>query len=247
MKRLCAALIFFTRFPWGKIAQVSVDDFKHVVPYWPLVGWLTGGILAGTLWLAAQFLPIQVAWLVAIVVRLLCTGCLHEDGLSDFFDGFGGGGTRERILSIMKDSRVGTYGVVGLIGYFLLFTQMHLIPFSTLCVVAFCADAYTKAVVAQIINLLPYARTEAGSKAHVVYTRMSMQEVVVSVLAGVFPLVCWGSSDLWSVCWVPLVGFLLLCGWMHRKIGGYTGDCCGAAFLLCELMFYIAVLVGLWN
>ena len=84
MKRLLAAFIFFTRLPFWRIASVPTECFKHVVPYWPVAGWLTGGILAGTLWLFAQVLPLQVAWIGAIIVRLLITGCLHEDGLADF-------------------------------------------------------------------------------------------------------------------------------------------------------------------
>ena len=115
--RLLAAFIFFTRLPFWKIRQVPADCFKHVVPYWPLVGWLTGGIMAVSLWLAAQVLPLQVAWLVAIGMRMLATGCLHEDGLADFCDGFGGGTNRQQTLTIMEDSHIGTYGVIGLIGY----------------------------------------------------------------------------------------------------------------------------------
>ena len=86
---LFAAFIFFTRLPFWKLKEVPSECFKHVVPYWSLVGWLTGGIMAGTLWLAAQVMPLTWACLLAIVSRLLITGCLHEDGLADFFDGFG--------------------------------------------------------------------------------------------------------------------------------------------------------------
>ena len=121
---LLAALIFFTRLPFWRLRDVPSECFKHVVPYWPLVGWLTGGLMAASLWLCAQVMPLAAAWIVALTVRLLVTGCLHEDGLADFFDGFGGGTTRERTLAIMKDSHIGTYGVIGLIIYFLLMMQM---------------------------------------------------------------------------------------------------------------------------
>ena len=117
---ILAAFIFFTRLPFWRIREVPAECFKHVVPYWPLSGWLTGGIMAGVLWLSAQILPFSVAVLLALAARLLITGALHEDGLADFFDGFGGGTNRERILSIMKDSHIGSYGVIGLIFYFLL-------------------------------------------------------------------------------------------------------------------------------
>ena len=135
---ILAAFIFFTRLPFWKIREVPAKCFKHVVPYWPLTGWLTGGIMAGTLWLTGQILPVSLAWIIAIIVRLFVTGCLHEDGLADFLDGFGGGTTRERTLAIMKDSHIGSYGVIGLIFYFLLLLQMRNLPLNFLCILVFC-------------------------------------------------------------------------------------------------------------
>lgn len=226
---------------------VPADCFKHVVPYWPIVGWLTGGILAGTLWLLAQVLPLQVAWIGAIVVRLLVTGCLHEDGLADFCDGFGGGTTRERTLAIMKDSHIGTYGVVGLIVYFLLWSQMIVFPLGILCAVAFCADVYSKWCVSHMVNLLPYARKEEESKAKVLYSRMTLLEVMAGTIAGWLPLLFLQPVGWGVACFCPPIVFLLLCGWMKRRIGGYTGDCCGAVFLLGELSFYIGSMIGVWK
>lgn len=226
---------------------VPADCFKHVVPYWPIVGWLTGGILAGTLWLLAQVLPLQVAWIGAIVVRLLVTGCLHEDGLADFCDGFGGGTTRERTLAIMKDSHIGTYGVVGLIVYFLLWSQMIVFPLGILCAVAFCADVYSKWCVSHMVNLLPYARKEEESKAKVLYSRMTLPEVMAGTIAGWLPLLFLQPVGWGVACFCPPIVFLLLCGWMKRRIGGYTGDCCGAVFLLGELSFYIGSMIGVWK
>lgn len=247
MKRLLAAFIFFTRLPFGRIMAVPANCFKHVVPYWPIVGWLTGGILAGTLWLLAQVLPLQVAWIGAIVVRLLVTGCLHEDGLADFCDGFGGGTTRERTLAIMKDSHIGTYGVVGLIVYFLLWSQMIVFPLGILCAVAFCADVYSKWCVSHMVNLLPYARKEEESKAKVLYSRMTLPEVMAGTIAGWLPLLFLQPVGWGVACFCPPIVFLLLCGWMKRRIGGYTGDCCGAVFLLGELSFYIGSMIGVWK
>lgn len=226
---------------------VPADCFKHVVPYWPIVGWLTGGILAGTLWLLAQVLPLQVAWIGAIVVRLWVTGCLHEDGLADFCDGFGGGTTRERTLAIMKDSHIGTYGVVGLIVYFLLWSQMIVFPLGILCAVAFCADVYSKWCVSHMVNLLPYARKEEESKAKVLYSRMTLPEVMAGTIAGWLPLLFLQPVGWGVACFCPPIVFLLLCGWMKRRIGGYTGDCCGAVFLLGELSFYIGSMIGVWK
>ena len=242
MKHLFASFMFFTRLPFWRLASVPADSFKHVVPYWPVVGWLTGGVLAGVFWLTAGVFPAAVAWLLAVVARLFITGCLHEDGLADFCDGFGGGVGRERVLAIMKDSHIGAYGVVGLVLYFLLLSRMSVLPSLELCAVAFCADAYAKWCASQIVNVLPYARKEEESKARVVYARMSAGEFVAGLVGGWLPLFLFLPAGLWWACLCPPAVFVLLCLWMRRRVGGYTGDCCGAVFLLCELSFYLAVL-----
>ncbi len=242
---LLAAFIFFTRLPFWRIKNVPSDCFKHVVPYWSLVGWLTGGAMALTLWLCGQIMPIATAWLMAMIVRLLITGALHEDGLADFFDGFGGGTSRERILAIMKDSHIGTYGVLGLIVYFLLMMQLCVIPLETLCLMVLCGDCWAKCVASQLTNLLPYARKEEDSKAKVIYNRMSKTELCIAVVCGLLPSLLWLPKYLWIAILFPLVTFALLSYLMKRKIQGYTGDCCGATFILCELSFYIGGLV-LW-
>ena len=102
----------------------------------------------------------------ALLARLLVTGALHEDGLADFCDGFGGGTSREKILSIMKDSHIGTYGVLGLLFYFgLLWNLLSTLSLSLACMAVASGDAWSKFCSAQIINILPYARKEEESKA----------------------------------------------------------------------------------
>lgn len=207
---------------------------------------MTGGLMALTLWLCAHILPVTVAWIVAIVVRLLLTGALHEDGLADFLDGFGGGATREKVLSIMKDSHIGTYGVIGLIVYYLLLMQMTVLPLEILCLLVLCGDCWAKFVASQITNLLPYARKEEDSKSKVVYSRMRIWEICIALVAGVLPAILLLPMRFWIALLFPVPVLLLLYFLMKRKIGGYTGDCCGALFMLCELSFYIGGLI-IWK
>ena len=252
--KLLAALTFFTRLPFWRIREIPADAFKRVVPLWPLVGWLTGGLMALTLWLASQILPLTAAWIVALLVRLLLTGALHEDGLADFIDGLGGGTSRERRLAIMKDSHIGTYGVIGLIVYFALMLQLPaVISRDTLILIVLCGDPFAKCCAAQLINWLPYARTEEEAKNKTVYNRMKWHEVLVCILSGVAPIVVltllhWAPFEFLYLLGVPVVVMYLLSLLMKRKIQGYTGDCCGATFLLCELSLYLALLIAfpLW-
>ena len=240
---LLAAFIFFTRLPFWRLKEVPAECFKHVVPYWPWVGWLTGGMMVFVLWLGAQVMPISLAWTLAIVTRLLITGGLHEDGLADFFDGFGGGTTRERTLTIMKDSHIGTYGVISLIIYFLLMLEMRNLPLSLLCTLVFCGDCWGKFCASQLINFLPYARKEEDSKAKVVYNRMNRHEILISALGGTIPFLILHPFHLWMALISSILVLIFLIRLMKRRIQGYTGDCCGATFLLCELSFYLTAMI----
>ena len=239
---LLAAFIFFTRLPFWRLKEVPSECFKHVVPYWPWVGWLTGGLMAMVLGLGSQVMPVSLAWILAIVTRLLVTGALHEDGLADFFDGFGGGTTRERTLTIMKDSHIGTYGVIGLIVYFLLMLELRHLPVPVLCTLVVCGDCWGKLCASQLINFLPYARKEEESKAKVIYNRMSGKELFFCIAGGVLPLLLLPSS-LWVALIAPCLVLAFLIRMMKRRLQGYTGDCCGATFLMCEMAFYLSALI----
>ena len=100
--KILAAFIYFTRLPFYRIANVPRWYYSTVVEHWPLVGWLTGGIMAAVLYFGSWIFPYSVAVILAMASRVLITGAFHEDGLADFLDGFGGGGNdRQRILDIM--------------------------------------------------------------------------------------------------------------------------------------------------
>lgn len=244
MMRVLAAFIFFTRLPFWRLAEVPAACFKHVVSYWPLVGWLTAGLMALAYYAASLCLPVSVALLLALFTRLLVTGCLHEDGLADFFDGFGGGTNRARILEIMKDSHIGSYGVIGLIGYLgLLYATLLALPATWVGIVLLAGDPFCKSVSAQIINHLPYARKEEEAKSKTVYSRMTLGERIVCALAGLLPL-CWLPSPVygWAIAFPQILSWFLFY-FMRRKIQGYTGDCCGATFLLTEVSFYLGILL----
>lgn len=248
MKQLQAALIFFTRIPFWRIWDVPSAYFKRVVEFWPLIGWLTGGVTAGVLWLAAQVLPFPTAVIIAFTARLLLTGALHEDGMADFLDGMGGGTSRSRILEIMKDSHIGTYGVIGLVVYYLLlFSLIIALPdVATACVVIFAADTWSKCCAAQIINFLPYARKEEEAKNKTVYTRMKPGGFALCFIAGAAPLVLFPLQVLPAALF-PLVTTFCLILYMRKRIGGYTGDCCGATFLLSELSFFLGTVLLIYH
>jgi cobalamin 5''-phosphate synthase/cobalamin synthase len=238
-----AALIFFTRLPFWRVYQPPQASYKAVVEYWPLTGWLTGGAMAATLYFGSLVLPWPVAVIAAITVRLLITGALHEDGLADFLDGFGGGGDRARILAIMKDSHIGTYGVLGLIIYMsLLVATLYSMTPVIAALTVFAADPFSKMVSSQLVNMLPYARREEEAKNKTVYRKPSLAAGLSLTVQGLLPmaLMIWMTGISWYfVIAMPALVMYFLYLLMLRKIKGYTGDCCGAVCLLVELAVYL--------
>lgn len=247
MRKIAAAIIFFTRLPLWRWVDVPGSYFSRVVELWPLTGWITALVTAGVLWVSSCVFPPVTAVILALVARLLLTGALHEDGLADFCDGFGGGGSRERVLEIMKDSHIGTYGVIGLVLYYMLMVgALSSIDPWLASLAVLSADPWSKWCASQIVNVLPYARTEATAKNHTVYVRMSAGAWSLSLLLGLLPSVAIMSKAFYpviamAVC-MCVVGMLMLM--LYRRIGGYTGDCCGALALLGELSYYLTI-VGL--
>ena len=241
--RLFAAIIFFTRLPLWRVDSPPHESYRRVVDLWPLAGWITGGVTALTLYVASTVFEPAAAVATALAVRALLTGGLHEDGLADWWDAMGGGHDRERILAIMKDSHIGTYGVMSLVFYYLLSVTM-LAGFgpATACAVVLAADTWSKCCASQIINRLPYARTEQTAKNRTVYDRMPAGARVLNLGLGLVPCLLLPPALLPALA-APIVVTWIAIRTMRRAIGGYTGDCCGATTLMCELGFYAAALI----
>ena len=237
MKNIAAALTLFTRLPVWKWIDIPQSCYSTAVVYWPLTGWFTGSLTAGLFWLTAQILPAIPAVVVALTGRTLLTGALHEDGLADFCDGFGGGHSGEKILSIMKDSHIGTYGVIGLIMYYLWYASfVSSLSVQVAAAGILVSDVFAKTCAAQITNLLPYARPE-GAKNRIKYTRMTAGQLLIVIVAGCLPLALLFHLDIWLplAAILPVLTTAVLIIMMRRRLGGYTGDCCGAVCLIDEL------------
>lgn len=243
MRTLLAALMMFTRLPLWRVVQVDKRYYHDILHCWSMVGFLTGAVTWGVLWLSAQVLPLLPACVLAVAARLLLTGALHEDGLADFFDGFGGGHDRESRLRIMKDSHIGSYGVIGLIAYFLLYVSLlYSLPPGSWAASILAADVLSKLMTAAMIDSLPYARTEETSKTKVLYNRLNYVRFNL-ITAGCAVVLYFLGSSFWGLLPALLVS-LGLRFYFKRKINGYTGDCCGAAVLLTEQAYYLGTVIA---
>ena len=246
---ILATISFFTRLPLWRLADIPRSYYERVVPLWPLAGWITGGCMALVFWGASFILPTDICIVVALVARVLLTGALHEDGFADFCDGFGGGHDRKRTLEIMKDSHIGTYGVLGLVLYFMLmYCVIGGIPTEVIPLLFLCADPLCKWISSNIVRILPYARTESEAKNKLVYTAISKKESIASFVIGTLPIVLAIATGIVPLHWLyaiiaPIIVFALTTQMMRKRLNGYTGDCCGALFIMCELAFCVSIAV----
>ena len=237
-----AALIYFTRLPLPALRDSTADDWRRAATYFPFAGWGVGAAVGAVAWSASFVLPATVAAGLALAVGALLTGAMHEDGFADVCDGFGGGTTRERTLEIMRDSRIGAFGAVGLLLIVgLRWQALAALPVTLVVVAAIAAAALSRAVSISLLASLDYAR--AAGKARPVVSRLRAPRVATALVLGLLPLLFLPAA--WSGCLIALLVVRgLAVAWFRQRLGGYTGDCLGAVQQIAEiavLLVFIAL------
>jgi adenosylcobinamide-GDP ribazoletransferase len=244
---------FLTRLPTPRLATFDTRWLSESVRYFPLVGALVGAINVGVWWLTRQFLPPSVAVGLMLAVSMLVTGAFHEDGLADACDGLGAGGSRERILAIMKDSRIGAFGAIALfLSLGLKWTVLVALPAALFPLLVMTAHMLSRWYAMALIWRLPYVR-DADGKSKLFADRLSGATWVLSGAIGTLALLpAWLSIRraafeprillAAAACAALTAG--LAASYFRRRIGGYTGDCLGAVQQLTELAFLIGALAA---
>ena len=238
--------MFYTRIPCPKWVGHSPEQLNEATRYFPLIGWLVGGSTAGVIYLAQFLFPLSVSVLLGLIVSVLMTGAFHEDGWADVCDGFGGGWTKEQILLIMKDSRLGTYGTMGLLllmgTKFWALYELGQRSVNLLLVTLVVSHSVSRGLAATFIRTHAYVRDTADSKAKPVAQRLSVTNLLVAGGFALLPLVLFPRGELWLAVIPATLMRLYLGYYFNRWIGGYTGDCLGATQQLCELTIILSVL-----
>ncbi|SDQ34595.1 cobalamin-5'-phosphate synthase [Paraburkholderia fungorum] len=241
------ALGYFTRVPVPRWVGFEPHYLNAAARYFPFVGVLIGGLSALVYLAALHVFPAAVAVLLSMAASLLVTGAFHEDGLADCVDAFGGAYTREDVLRIMHDSRIGAFGAIALIVALALKWQtLAVLPPWRAASLMIAAHAASRTVAISYLATLDYVRAEG--KAKPVAQRLSGPAMLCAAVFGL-PWLLWpngvGSPD-WrfaaAAFAVLLVLRFLMGRYFVRRIGGYTGDCLGFAQQIFELSIY---LVGL--
>nr|WP_321486747.1 adenosylcobinamide-GDP ribazoletransferase [uncultured Draconibacterium sp.] len=243
IKIFLTALMFYTRIPVGYIQGWSEKMLNKSTRYFPIIGWIVGGVGALVYFAIGAVLPVTLAVVLSMVATILLTGAFHEDGFADSCDGFGGGYTPERILEIMKDSRIGTYGTVGLLLVLAIkFLALSHIDAMRIPFILIAGHALSRVFPVLLIYSSTYARLDASSKTKPVGKADSLFSLLFALVTGGF--------SLWFLAWqetVLVVAVLLVVtfyfrNYITRKLGGYTGDVLGALQQLCEVFFYLCIL-----
>jgi adenosylcobinamide-GDP ribazoletransferase len=238
-----AAFAFLTAVPVGGFPY-STREWRWASAHFPLIGACLGGALLGVWTGGAQLGPHVAAVLVAIVAVLL-TGALHEDALADTADALGGGGTRERIFEILKDSRIGAYGALAILLSVLLRVALYasLLPLRPALLVA--ATALARAPCVWLMATLAYVTPENVARNSAIASTTPIQASVATVwsvavlaLLGAVDAIAWGQA-LAMVAAAAAVG--LFTAWRYRaRVGGVTGDLLGATVPIAECAMLLA-------
>lgn len=243
------ALQFFTRLPIPRWVGFETSWLHHASRYFPLVGLVVATICAAVYALAAWLWPAPVAVLLATAAGIYATGAFHEDGFADMCDGFGGGMTRERVLEIMKDSRIGAYGAIGIVCLLgLKCLTLSMLPPGAAIAAFFLAHPLSRLTAAALIWQLDYARAEG--KAKPMAQQMSGAEFAIAALTTAIPALLMGGAGYlpWMAIVAGAFAAALAGAWLARqfirRLGGYTGDCLGAVQQVSEAAIYLCVLAS---
>lgn len=251
LRLLGVALQFLTRVP-VPLHEFDPRWLNDSARHFPLVGALVGLFGAGVLWGASALWPAPVAVLLSMAATAWLTGGFHEDGLADTCDGLGGSVSREKALAIMKDSRLGSYGALGLVLTLALKAIALSVAAGTSIVLATASlvlgHAASRACAVALMSALPYAGDAGQAKARPMAQPTGPVALIVAaawtvLVAASLALLLPAQFGLVRLAFTLLgtLAVALACAaWLRRRLGGYTGDALGATQQWAELAVYLA-------
>jgi adenosylcobinamide-GDP ribazoletransferase len=240
------AMMFFTRIPCPKWIDHSPEMLNKSTKYFSLIGIIVGSFGALTYWVISFILPENIALFLCMVATIWITGAFHEDGFADVCDGFGGGWTKEKILTIMKDSRLGTYGTIGLVGILATkYLALSTFP-NQLLITLIAGHSISRFISTMLLYLYPYVRDDLTSKAKPMAHALKLPSLITNGIIGLLPLFFYNSYWIFLAIIPPFISMLLMGRFFKKWIGGQTGDCAGATQQIAEVTFYLSILV-LWK
>jgi adenosylcobinamide-GDP ribazoletransferase len=241
------SLLVCTRLPLSSCAPIESHDVARASWALPVAGVLVGAAGAAAFWGASELrLPPAIAAALALAATLLVTGCLHEDGLADTADGFGGGWDRSRKLEIMRDSRLGTYGACAL-AMSLLLRWAALAAFASPAQAAaalIAAHVVARAALPAFMHAVPPARAD-GLSAHAGRPSRPAAATAGLIAVPTIALTLGLPATAIGLVLATSAGFLMACLCL-RQIGGQTGDVLGALEQVTEIVILLTA-IATWR
>ena len=239
------AVQFLTRLPVPLLHDFQPHWTARSARYFPLVGALVGLVAAGVFFAASQIWSGALPALLAVTAGILVTGAFHEDGLADTFDGLGGGQTPARRLEIMKDSRIGTFGALGLcLTLAVKVAALAALPVWTGALALIAAHAGGRAAAVIGMRMLPYAGDRDHSKVKPVAEGVTTGEVLIGVLFTILtmiPMILLAPPVAMIAVVAGGVMAASIAALASRLIGGWVGDTLGAMEQMFEVGFLLAL------
>ncbi len=246
------AVQFLTRIPVPGLNGLTADTAKaglaKSVIWFPVVGGLVGAVTAVTLIFADHFWARFIAVILALIVEARLTGAFHEDAVADFCDGFGGGMTPQRIHEIMKDSRIGSYGALGLgLAVALRAGLLMALPGVLIIPALFASAAFGRYLAVCLMAIVPPLIQTSGLAKDIGAQVSPAQWLIASLLAVPFliPLGIAMPIPLFAAIIVSLFFALWFRGYLLRHLGGVTGDCLGFGVYVGQILILLAATASL--
>jgi adenosylcobinamide-GDP ribazoletransferase len=243
MKSLILMIQFFTRIPIKINFDIVDEDFSKGIVYMPFVGLIIGLFNLGIYYIAQHLLSQVMAPVMCLASNIIITGGIHLDGLADTCDGIFSARDKEKMLEIMKDSRIGTNGVIAIaLDFIFRLGLLFSMPNRIIGVSIILAPVAGKSLVLLLMGISKYARAKGGMGG-LFYSHMSIKRLIISIGSGILMVLAIGSFKAFLASIGSLIVILLFRKIVVDKIDGMTGDTLGAANELTEVCFMIFVYI----
>jgi len=243
LKLFFTALMFITRIPVPSWVGYSESNLNKCNRYFPMVGIIIGGLGALIYWLGSFVFPQNIAIIISMIATVLLTGGFHEDGFADVCDGFGGGWNKTKILEIMKDSRVGAYGMIGMILILMLkFFALNALPHSFVILGLIAGHSISRTFAVSSMYNLPYVRKDELSKSKPVTKNLHILDLWIAVIIGLSSFLIFRNWTVYLTIIPLLITKIWLDKYFKKWIGGYVGDCLGTIQQVTEVIFYLSLI-----
>jgi len=234
---------FLTIFPVAQELEMTPERLARSMAFFPAVGLSLGLMLVFLNWMLAPLIPLAVLDCLLLLILISVTGALHLDGIADLIDGLAGGKDREGVLRIMKDSRVGAIGVVGLVMVLLLkYLSLYHVPLEHKYAALMFMPAAGRWIQVALAGVCRYIRDEGGTGGVFVDNVGEREMLIATVTLALAAVILFGLKGLLLTLLIGGVG-LLLWRYFEKRLGGVTGDVLGAATEIVEVASLILILV----